>query len=61
ERFHRILLEEWAYITPWTSETQRHQAYRGFLHYYNYHRPHGALDWNTPASTLRDNLPSMHT
>jgi transposase InsO family protein len=23
ERFHRILLEEWAYIRPWTSETQR--------------------------------------
>ena len=23
ERFHRILLEEWAYIRPWTSEPQR--------------------------------------
>lgn len=60
ERFHRILLEEWAYIRPWTSETQRHQAYGGFLHYYNFHRPHGALGWNTPASTIGDNLPGMH-
>ena len=25
ERFHRILLEEWAYIRPWCSERQRHQ------------------------------------
>ena len=61
ERFHRILLEEWAYISPWTSETQRHRAYRGFLHYYNHHRPHGALGWNTPATTIGNNLPSMHT
>jgi transposase InsO family protein len=61
ERFHRILLEEWAYIRPWTSETQRAVAYRGFLHFYNHHRSHGALSWATPASTIRDNLPAMHT
>ena len=61
ERFHRILLEEWAYIRPWTSETERHRAYQGFLHYYNHHRSHGALNWNTPASTIKDNLPGMHT
>ena len=61
ERFHRILLEEWAYIRPWTSEQQRQDAYQGFLHYYNHHRAHGALGWNTPASTLKDNVPSMHT
>ena len=24
ERFHRILLEEWAYIRPWNSDRQRH-------------------------------------
>ena len=45
---------------PWTSEPQRHQAYQGFLHYYNFHRPHGALDWATSASTLKDNLPEKH-
>jgi len=61
ERFHRILLEEWAYIRPWTSDTQRAAAYRGFLHFYNHHRSHGALGWATPTSTLRDNLPAMHT
>ena len=60
ERFHRILLEEWAYIRPWTSETQRHKAYPGFIHFYNHHRSHGALGWATPASTLRDNLPAEH-
>jgi transposase InsO family protein len=61
ERFHRILLEEWAYIRPWTSEAQRARAYAGFLHFYNHHRSHGALGWATPASTLKDNLPAMHT
>ena len=65
ERFHRILLEEWAYIRPWTSETERHQAYNGFIHFYNHHRSHGALAWATPTETLRqlvrDNLPAEHT
>ncbi|MYJ13127.1 MAG: transposase family protein, partial [Acidimicrobiia bacterium] len=60
ERFHRTLLEEWAYIRPWRSETERADAYRGFLHYYNHHRTHSALGWNTPASTIRDNLPIIH-
>ena len=60
ERFHRILLEEWAYIRPWGSETERHHGYVGFMHFYNHHRSHGALDWATPASTLQDNLPAEH-
>lgn len=64
ERFHRILAEEWAYIWPWESETQRHWAYHGFIHYYNHHRSHGALGWDTPTQTLnqlnRDNLPEDH-
>ena len=63
ERFHRILLEEWAYIRPWTSEPQRQAGYQHFIHFYNHHRPHGALRWSTPAHTLaafRDNLPLVH-
>ena len=55
ERYHRILLEEWAYIRPWTSETQRARAYTGFVHFYNHHRSHGALypnqHWWCLAST----------
>ena len=61
ERYHRILLEEWAYIRPWTSETQRARAYTGFVHFYNHHRSHGALGWATPTSILKDNLPAIHT
>jgi transposase InsO family protein len=64
ERYHRILQEEWAYIRPWTSETERHTGYQAFVHSYNHHRPHGALDWATPIATLthlhKDNLPAGH-
>ena len=57
ERFHRILLEEWAYIRPWRTDHQRHQAYGGFIHFYNHHRPYGALGWHPPIRILGDNLP----
>ena len=62
ERFHRILLEEWAHIRPWRTDHQRTQAYAGFIHFYNRHRSHG---WSTPTETLarltEDNLPGFHT
>lgn len=64
ERFHRILLEEWAYIRPWHSDNQRQLGYDRFLHFYNHHRAHGALGWSTPAATLntfRDNVPGDHS
>jgi transposase InsO family protein len=64
ERFHRILLEEWAYIRDWTSEAQRTTGYHRFIHFYNHHRSHGALEWLTPMATLtrcQDNVPAEHT
>lgn len=64
ERYHRTLLEEWAYIRPWTSEDERAAGYIGFTHFYNHHRSHGALQWATPSQTLatitKDNLPEDH-
>ena len=42
ERFHRILLEEWAYIRPWTSERPRTIAYAGFIHFDDQNRFHAA-------------------
>ena len=61
ERFHRILLEEWAYIRPWTSEDQRSHGYAQFIHFYNHHRPHGSLRWAPPISIIQDNLPAEHS
>ena len=61
ERFHGILLEEWAYIRHWNSEAERHHAYPRFIHLNDHHRPHGSLGWATPTSILKDNLPAEHT
>jgi transposase InsO family protein len=64
ERFHRILLEEWAYVRDWTSESDRVAGYLHFMHFYNRHRSHGALGWSTPMATLTrcfgDNVPVTH-
>ena len=64
ERFHRILNEEWAYARDWDSDTQRSEAHQHFMHHYNEHRPHGALNWDTPMATLTrlsgDNVLGMH-
>jgi transposase InsO family protein len=65
ERFHRILLEEWAYVRDWHTDTQRRDAYDGFMHFYNHHRSHGSLGWASPIDTLthcsEDNLPAEHS
>lgn len=65
ERYHRILLEEWAYARAWTSESQRSATLSGFCHFYNQHRPHGSLDWLTPQAALvqltGDNVPATHS
>jgi hypothetical protein len=44
ERFNRTLLDEWAYQRPYTSNTERAEALADFLHTYNHHRCHTALD-----------------
>ncbi|NYH51085.1 transposase InsO family protein [Nocardiopsis arvandica] len=51
ERFNRILVEEWAYARPYTSEAKRREAFPGWLHHYNHHRFHTALG-GPPASRV---------
>ena len=60
ERFNRILLEEWAYARPYRSEADRVAAYADFLHTYNHHRPHGALNGASPADRV-PNLAGQHS
>lgn len=54
ERFNRTLLEEWAYLRPYTSNTERTQALADFLHTYNHHRCHTALDGHPPISRVNN-------
>jgi transposase InsO family protein len=60
ERFHRTLLDEWAYQRPYTSETERQAAFPDWLDWYNYHRPHTGISGQTPASRVT-NLSGQHT
>lgn len=60
ERFHRTLLDEWAYHQPYTSEADRQAALPNWLDWYNYHRPHTGISGHTPASRVT-NLPEQHT
>ena len=52
ERFNRILLEEWAYARPYTSEAERQACYPDFIKHYNHTRPHTALKGASPASPV---------
>ena len=54
ERFNRTLLEEWAYVRPYTSNSARTRTLKGFLHKYNYHRAHSALDGRTPIDRVNN-------
>lgn len=60
ERFNRTLLDEWAYLRPYTSNDERTAALADFLHTYNHHRSHTALDGHPPISRV-NNAPGQYT
>lgn len=59
ERFNRTLLDEWAYARVWKSEASRERALAPWLHRYNHHRHHTAID-GPPASRV-NNLPGSYS
>jgi transposase InsO family protein len=63
ERFIQSALREWAYAQPYTHSDHRTAELPRWLHRYNWHRPHGSLDAQTPISRLglsEDNLLRLH-
>ena len=52
ERFVQTSLREWAYARPYLSSAQRQAALQPFLHRYNWHRPHSALNRRPPISRI---------
>ncbi|MGY0018630.1 IS481 family transposase [Streptomyces sp. YJ-C3] len=60
ERFNRTLLDEWAYLRPYTSNDERTAALADFLHTYNHHRCHTALGGHPPISRV-NNAASQYT
>ena len=63
ERFIQTSLREWAYARTYHHSTMRAAHLPAFLHHYNWHRPHSALDHHPPISKLHltmNNLLSLH-
>lgn len=52
ERFNRTMLEEWAYVRLYTSNTQRLRALTRWVAFYNRRRPHTALGGLAPITRL---------
>lgn len=64
ERFIQTALREWAYARAYRHSDQRIAALPGFLHRYNWHRPHSSLGGNPPISRLSlagDNVLRLHS
>jgi transposase InsO family protein len=64
ERFIQTSLREWAYAHAYSHSAQRSERLPFFLHNYNWHRPHHALQLKAPISRLPlslNNLLSLHT
>jgi len=60
ERFNRTLLDEWAYLRPYTTNAERTAALADFLHTYNHHRCHTALGGQPPLSRV-NNAPGQYS
>ncbi len=52
ERFIRTLLNEWAYAHAYYSSDELEAYLPGWLHYYNWHRPHTSLGNQAPILRL---------
>ena len=52
ERFNRTLLEEWAYVRPYTSNSARTRDLTRWLHTYNHHRAHTSLGQLPPITRV---------
>ena len=63
ERFIQTLLREWAYGRAYSRSIERQAALPAWLHYYNWHRPHGGIHHRPPISRVveADNLLSTHS
>ena len=60
ERLNRTMCEEWLYAQPFTSSDERAAALPQWLHTYNHHRGHTALEGQPPISRVND-LPGHYT
>jgi len=63
ERFIQTALREWAYAQAYPTSDRRAAQLPIWLHKYNWHRPHGGINFQPPISRLgltEDNLLRLH-
>jgi len=63
ERFIQTSLREWAYAAIYQNSAHRADHLQPWLHRYNWHRPHSALNLSPPISSLKlpmNNLLRLH-
>jgi transposase InsO family protein len=63
ERFVQTSLREWAYARAYETSEDRAAQLPGWLHRYNWHRPHGGIGAKPPISRLaltQNNLLRLH-
>src|ERR1700722_14145986 len=63
ERFVQTSLREWAYATAYETSEDRAAQLPGWLHRYNWHRPHASIGAKPPISRLgltQDNVLRLH-
>ena len=62
ERLVQTSLREWAYARSYASSEQRRDAFLGWLHHYNWHRPHASLGYLPPISRIPlNNVLGLHS
>ena len=64
ERFVQTSLREWAYARAYETSEDRAAQLPGWLHRYNWHRPHGGIGAKPPISRLaltQNNLLRLHS
>lgn len=63
ERFIQTLLREWAYGRIYASSNERKRVLPTYLNHYNYHREHGGIKYQPPASRIPGvyNVAGIHT
>lgn len=49
ERFRRTIKQEYIYLNPAESEDELRQGVNNFMQYYNYRRPHQAIEERLPC------------
>jgi transposase InsO family protein len=54
ERYNRTLLEEWAYVRLYRSNSDRGRLLSAWVHRYNHHRSHTVLKGEPPISRVNN-------